>query len=139
MSKAVEVFKSLANEISVNEVLEWCVDAGMSADQIISLVPGTEVELVPPKWGKPEDYLFEHDSKSYQFRMLDETGGGEGGGDYVQRIVGVFEKVDSVCVYIGAVEIEGFYSSYDGIDWNDEDTFESVVPKAITAIDWVTE
>lgn len=60
--------------------------------------------------------------------IVDETGDCEGGGDY-SMIVRHFKNLD---VY---VKQTGFYSSYNGTDWNKDFTIVKPVEKMITVFE----
>ena len=60
--------------------------------------------------------------------IVDEEGDCEGGGDY-SMVVRHFKNLD---VYVRQT---GFYSSYNGTDWNDDFTIVKPVEKTITVFE----
>jgi len=67
-------------------------------------------------------------------------GGYEGGGDSASNVFGIFE-VDALSNInpepISYFMVNGFYSSYNGTEWNELDEWRFVKPTAKTVIDWV--
>lgn len=59
--------------------------------------------------------------------IVDETGGGEGGGEYVERIIGIHTG-DKVCTSF--IRVTGCYYSHDGTYW-DEDVITRVYPREV--------
>jgi hypothetical protein len=55
------------------------------------------------------------------------NGGGEGGGDHVERVLSIIDEKDEAIYHL---RITGFYSSYNGTDWDDE--WEEVEPYEVT-------
>lgn len=64
--------------------------------------------------------------------IVDETGGGEGGGEYVERIIGIHTG-DKACTSF--VQFTGCYYSNDGTYW-DDDQIKRVYPREVTVIQY---
>lgn len=71
----------------------------------------------------------------YWIGLLDGTGGrGFDGAGKVERIVGVFKRDGEFDIFVGAIEITGTYSSYDGFIWDEQFVEVSAHPELV--IDW---
>ena len=75
-----------------------------------------------------QESSFDLDGEWVHLRMAYSEGGGEGEGDYVERVIGV--KVE------GETEIflrtTGFYSSYEGTEWTGR--WVQVFPQEVTVV-----
>lgn len=60
-------------------------------------------------------------------QVVHSQGGGEGEGEYVERVFAVKDEKDEVLHYL---KITGYYSSYNGTDWDDK--WEEVEPYEVT-------
>lgn len=58
-------------------------------------------------------------------KIVDSEGGGEGEGDYVHRIWGVFKGGNT----LSHIRVTGYYQSYNGTEYNDDWTL--VVPRDV--------
>lgn len=63
----------------------------------------------------------------YYLCVVHSIGGGEGGGDHVERIIAAYKLIESTydrivldTSYASFCKLTGFYSSYDGIDWDED-------------------
>lgn len=77
----------------------------------------------------------------YYLCVVNSIGGGEGGGEYVERIVAAYkliEATDDMVVFdtsdASFCKLTGFYCSHEGIDW-DED-LETVSPSLKTIVEF---
>lgn len=77
------------------------------------------------------------DGEKYWFCIVDSEGGGEGEGEYVERIVAVFKYGEPADSLVGLVQVTGFYSSDNGTEWDTE--YNEVSPKPKTVIQWVSK
>ena len=64
--------------------------------------------------------------------IVDETGGDEGGGEYVERIIGIHTGDKAGTSF---VQITGCYYSNDGTYW-DDDQIKRVYPREVTVIQY---
>ena len=67
------------------------------------------------------------DGQAITLWLAHHVGGGEGEGEYVERVLGI--KVDDKEVFLRTT---GFYSSYEGTDWSGE--WEHVEPREVTVV-----
>lgn len=63
----------------------------------------------------------------YYLCVVNSIGGGEGGGEHVERIIAAYKLIESTDDRIvfdtsdaSFCKLTGFYSSYDGIDWDED-------------------
>lgn len=67
---------------------------------------------------------------SLYVQLVHSLGGGEGDGEYVERVFAIKDEKDEVLHYL---RITGYYSSYSGTDWDDKwvevEPYEVVVTK----------
>lgn len=77
----------------------------------------------------------------YYLCVVNSIGGGEGGGDHVERIIAAYKLIESTDDRIvfdtsdaSFCKLTGFYSSYEGTDW-DED-LEPVSPSLKTIVEF---
>ena len=85
-----------------------------------------------------EEYLFVHNylqSKKGTIQLVKAIGGGEGGGDYVQRVFSITDDTTNEKEYFA---IEGYYSSWMGTDY-DCSKFCKVKPQEEVVINYVPE
>lgn len=66
---------------------------------------------------------------SLYVQVVHSQGGGEGEGEYVERVFAVKDEKDEALHYL---KITGYYSSYNGTDWDDK--WEEVEPYEVTVI-----
>jgi hypothetical protein len=71
------------------------------------------------------------DGETFDFICVYREGGGEGGGEYVERVYEV--KKDGQT--INFIRTTGFYDSYDGIDWSQ--LYDEVKPVQVTVTRYV--
>jgi hypothetical protein len=64
----------------------------------------------------------------YYLTVADEEGGYEGGGEYVERVIGIHNGDKTKCVSF--VRITGHYESYNGTEYDDE--MKQVWPHQVT-------
>lgn len=77
---------------------------------------------------KAEDGLIEGIELVYQ------EGGYEGEGDHVWRVFKVTEGTEE----LGYISLDGFYSSYEGTEW-DWNSLQQVYPREVTVVQYFTE
>lgn len=85
-----------------------------------------------------EEYLFRRNSlnsKKGSIQLEKSIGGGEGGGDYVQRVFSITNNTTNEKEYFA---IEGYYSSWMGTDY-DGSEFCKVKPQEEIVINYVPE
>lgn len=85
-----------------------------------------------------EEYLFRRNSlnsKKGSIQLEKSIGGGEGGGDYVQRVFSITNNITNEKEYFA---IEGYYSSWMGTDY-DGSVFCKVKPQEEIVINYVPE
>ena len=109
----------------------------MSLIQTIANNPGAFIERVKEHFDASEgdvaelyfnqDDCFEVDGETAYFRLAYREGGGEGEGEYVERVLGV--KVGSEEIFLRTT---GFYESYNGTEWSCE--WVQVFPQEVTVV-----
>lgn len=84
-----------------------------------------------------EDYIVD----KHLLVVVDSTGGSEGEGDYVERIIGAYPiyNVANEEYWINVNEakffkLNGFYASYDGVTWDSPHDIVEVKPKLVQVI-----
>lgn len=73
-----------------------------------------------------EDETIEIDGHQVFIKLVHSEGGGEGEGDYVERVMAV--NIDGEVV--SYVRVTGYYESYNGTEWNGD--WELVEPREVT-------
>ncbi len=72
----------------------------------------------------------------YTASVVEAVGGGEGGGEYVERIIGIRKK-DAACdSHESFVKMTGCYYSNDGIYWDEGDGITRVYPREVMVIQY---
>lgn len=80
-------------------------------------------------YGDPE----ERTVNGFTLKSVYEEGGGEGGGESVERVYAIIETA-APKVHLKYIRLDGFYTSHHGTDW-DEDPYE-VFPHAVTRTEY---
>lgn len=110
----------------------------MSLIQIITSDPSAFIEQVKEQFGGLSNYdvadlYFKHedgfhaDGETAYFRLAYSEGGGEGEGEYVERVLGI--KVGQEEVFLRTT---GFYESYNGTEYSGE--WVQVFPQEVTVV-----
>ncbi len=71
------------------------------------------------------------DDCTYSLSLVNFEGGCEGGGEYVERVIRVWNGET-----LGYVMINGYYMSYDGTTYDDPSEFSIVEPHEVTVIQY---
>jgi hypothetical protein len=125
-----------------------CVHMVMSVEAILEMTKGSKLGIRQAfKKQFPNEYSSEWEFEKYLastpegdkywLGLLDNDGGCEGDGEFVQRIIGLFKYDGDMDIFVGSVEITGAYCSYDGTTWDHK--FNEVIAKPKLVINWVDE
>lgn len=118
--------------------------AALSRDEILELI-NTDIDGFVEKFkealelGNDEiDEEFgswgdKRDVNGFTLKEVYEHGGGEGGGEDVERVYAIIET-SAPKVHLKYIRLDGFYTSHHGTDW-DEDPYE-VFPHQVTRTEY---
>jgi hypothetical protein len=78
-------------------------------------VAGIEGRGTLSRLGWVEEYT-DDVNEGYHYKQVHSEGGHEGGGEHVERIYEIYKDDQTTGIFF---ELAGFYSSYEGIEWDD--------------------
>lgn len=104
---ALEIVQAIASEAGTGDLIGFVED-------------GCKSEYYNSYAFLIDDELF----RDITFALVHEEGGSEGGGEDVERVIEVKQNGK----LLGYVQIDGYYQSYNGTDWNEPRQFIEVFP-----------
>lgn len=133
LDKAAEIADADMNVSTFVE--EYLLDHGEAAWPLL----GDVKQISLNKWTRT--YVQSASIDGYYLCVVNSIGGGEGGGEHVERIIAAYKLIESTDDRIvfdtsdaSFCRMVGFYSSYEGTDW-DED-LETVSPSLKTIVEF---
>lgn len=142
------------------KLVEWLETAPDGIGELLEDIPGNDwvynkfnaKEVSPLKdtdstWvslSSPKDTQ-EYIMYNHLLVLVNAKGGGEGDGEYVERVIGAYPIIDSNNFDSFKLnvkdarffKINGCYQSYDGVTWDDASDLKEVTPKIVQVIQYV--